>query len=393
LNVGLEKSLIVFVGVCGMKYKWAIFAVLAVFLVLVMNSSSEAVDTVEIDKVRNKGVLEEEDLQIIDRFVAEGVQELVATHDFTSIAKVRTVISSRNRSNSNSAAAQYAAQFSDSGYKYISEAFEAAEELSPEERKFKMILNLLILVDSLEDLRLADLAMERLSDENNAIRYWAVHSVTNPSIIEQLNSTEAADLELAKRIAEELKKLVESSGPEILALMVEFAAGVDIPAGESLLLQIADMRIKRYAEWAVEYELLDGAILKSLDSKIPSGDLINSVVARRFGQLYSYVMQRYVEGRDFLSDTEKQQLASVLVEIEMLCISKRLGMGQSVIKNAVERDDYMALLEEHNRLLGDETRAGQLPLKLNFDYGKNADGSKRIAPLSLPEPPKTERAG
>jgi hypothetical protein len=374
-----------------MKYKWAVFAVSAAFLVLVLSSRSEAVDTVEIDKVRSKGVLEEEDLQIIDRFVAEGVQELVATHDFTSIAKVRTVISSRNSSNSNSAAAQYAAQFSDSAYKYISEAFEAAEELAPEERKFKMILNLLILVDSLEALQLADLATRMINDENKAIRYWAVHSVTNRGFMEQLNATEGAKLK-AGSIVKELKELVESSGPEILALMVEFAAGVDVPAGEGLLVQIADRRIKEYADWAVEYELLDGAILKSLDSKIPSGGLINSVVARRFGQLYSYVVQRYVEGRDFLSAAEKHQLASVLVETEMLCISKRLGMGQSVIKKAVERDDYMALLEEHNRLLGDETRAGQLPLKLNFDYGKNPDGSKRIAPLSLPEPPKTEGA-
>jgi hypothetical protein len=381
-----------FKGVCKMKYKWAVFAVSAVFLVLAMNSGSEAVDMVEIDKVRSKGVLEEEDLQIIDRFVAEGVQELVVTHDFTSIAKVRTVISSRNSSNSNSAAAQYASQFSESAHKYISEAFEAAEELTPEGRKFKMILNLLILVDSLEDLQLAALATRMINDENKAIRYWAVHSVTNRGFMEQLNATEGAKLK-AGSIVEELKKLVDSSGPEILALMVEFAAGVDTPAGEGLLVQIADRRIKEYADWTVEYELLDGAILKLLDSKIPSGGLINSVVARRFGQLYSYVVQRYVEGRDFLSVAEKHQLASVLVETEMLCISKRLEMGQSVIKKAVERDDYMALLEEHNRLLGDETRAGQLPLKLNFDYGKNPDGSKRIAPLSLPEPPKIEGAG
>ena len=388
----LEEESDCFKGVCEMKYKWAVFAVSAVFLVLVLSSSSEAVDTKGIDVCCHKDVLDSEDLQIIDNFVAEAVQELVATHDFTSIARIRTVILSRSSSSKESAAGQYASQFSESAHKYISEAFEAAEELTPEGRKFKMILNLLILVDSLEDLQLADLATRMINDENKAIRYWAVHSVTNRGFMEQLNATEGAKLK-ASSIVKELKKLVENSGPETLALMVEFAAGVDVPVGEGLLLQIADRRIKEYADWTVEYELLDGAILKSLDSKIPSGGLINSVVARRFGQLYSYVMQRYVEGRDFLSAAEKHQLASVLVEIEMLCISKRLGMGQSVIKKAVERDDYMALLEEHNRLLGDETRAGQLPLKLNFDYGKNPDGSKRIAPLSLPEPPKIERAG
>jgi hypothetical protein len=106
--------------------------------------------------------------------------------------------------------------------------------------------------------------------------------------------------------------------------------------------------------------------------------------------LYSYVLQRYVKGRDFLGDAEKQQLASVLVETEILCISRRLGIAQSVIKKAVERDDYMGLLQEHSRLLGDKTRAGELPLRLNFDYDEKPDGSRRIAPLALPAPPKTE---
>ena len=112
------------------------------------------------------------------------------------------------------------------------------------------------------------------------------------------------------------------------------------------------------------------------------------MLARRFGQLYSYVFQRYIKGRDVLSDTQKNQLASVLVETEISCISKRLKVTQSVVKNAVEQGDYTALLQEHSRLLGDETKAGQLPLKLNFDYGKGPDGSRRIAPLALPEPPK-----
>jgi hypothetical protein len=378
-----------------MKNKWAVFAALAAFLILTINSASEGVDTGQIDKVRNKEVLNNKDLQIIDKFVAQSVQELMKTRDFTSIAKVRAVISSRNSSNMDSASAQYAEQFSESARKYISEAFEAANELTPEEHKFRMTINLLrmtinllILVDSLEDLRLADLAKGMINDENKAIRYWAVHSLTNPGFIEQLNATEETK-SLASSIIEQLKDLVESSKPEILALMTEFAAEVDLPQTEDLLLQIADIRIKRYANWTVEYELLDSTILRLLDNKIPSGGMSNSVIARRFGQLYSYVIQRYVKGQDLLSATEKQRLASVVVETEVLCINKRLGTAQSAIKKAVEEEDYMTLLKEHNRLLGEETRAGLLPLKLNFDYGKKPDGSRRTAPLALPEPPKT----
>jgi len=368
-------------------------------LVLAVDLVSGAVSTSEIDSVRNKGVLEDEDFQIIDKFVAEAVRELVKTKDFTSIARIRTVILARKSSSRDSAATQYAEQFSKSAYKYISSGLKQASGLTPEERKFKVVLNLLILVDGLSDLRLADLAMEKLSNHNTVIRYWAVHSVTNPGITKQLNSAKAANSNLARNIVGRLKGLVEGASPETIALMAQFAADVDIPQGEDLLLQIADMRISKYANWTVDYELLDATVLRLLCNKISAAGLNKPLpatsrgkpaIARRFGQLYSYAIQRYVKvkGRDFLAATQIGQLASVLVETEDKCIRELLEKRQVVIKRAVERDDVTALLLEHNRLLGDETRAGELALKLNFDYGPSPDGNKRTAPLTLPEPPK-----
>jgi hypothetical protein len=327
-------------------------------------------------------------LQIIDKFVADAVDELVKTVDFTSIAKIRTVILSRSSSSKDSAKAQYEEQFSESARKYISNALEAAKTLTPAENRFRIILNLLILTDSLENPRLADVVMKWLDNGDNAVRYWAVHSVTNPGITAKLNAGGDANSELAGKITEQLKKVVESSSPETLGLIAEFAAKVNVPEGEDLLLQIADARIERYESWKVDYELLDGDILRLLDSKIPAESTSKPEVARRFGQLYSCVIQRYVKGRDVLSDTQKNQLASVLVETETSYISKRLKVTQSVVKNAIEQGDYNALLQEHDRLLGDDTKAGQLSLKLNFDYGRNPDGSRRAAPLALPEPPK-----
>ena len=370
-----------------MKAKWVIFAVLAAFFVLVMHSGYGAVNTREIDIVRNKPVLDSRDLQIIDNFVDEAVRELVKTKDFTSIAQTRSIILAR-RSSKRSAQAQYAEQFSESAHKYISSGFKQAEQLTPEDRKFKAILNLLILVDGLEDVRLADLAIGLLKDRMSVIRYWAVHSITNPGFTKQLNSAIAANLQLARRIVEQLKGLVGNSGPEILALAAEFAAEVNVPQGEDLLGQIADLRIKRYADWTVDYELLDGTVLKLLYKKISSGAVNKPAIARRFGQLYSYAIQRYVKGRNFLNAAQKHQLASVLIETEKSCVGKLLGMPQSVIKRSVERGDYTRLLLEHSGLLGDETRAGRLALKLNFDYGRNPNGTARTAPLTLPEPPQ-----
>jgi hypothetical protein len=369
------------------KNKWAMGVVLAVFLVLAMNSSLQGVDTSEINRVRDKSMLDDEDRQIIDRFVAEAVDELVRTRDFTSVSRLRRdILASRGSQ------VQFAEQFSVSAYKHISEGLKAADELTPEEHRFKVVLNLLILVDGLEDLRLADLAIERLNDKSAAVRYWAVHALTNSGVIEQLNSTHAADLRLAKRIAEELKKIVEEAEPEVMELVAKFAAEIKVAEAEELLLAIADARIRRYADWTVRYPLLDATILELLCEKMTSGGA-EPGVARRFGQLCSYAMQKYIRdisGEGFLSDSQRQQLESVLIGTEQSCIQRLFDMPQSTIRMAIGNGDYGALWQEHNRLFGEEGLAGTLAVKFNFDYGRKPDGKRRTAPLTLPTRPRAK---
>ena len=383
-----------------MKIKWAFFTVLTAFFVLAINSNAVAVNTRNIDAVLKKGEIDDQDKKIIDDFLAQAVLELVKTKDFTSIAKLRSVILSRKSTQS-----QYAQQFSESAYRHIQAGFAQAQNLRPQERKTNVIISLLILIDGLEDLRLADLAMGKLKDQNMVIRYWAVHCLTNPAIVQQLNSGTSSNPELAPTITEQLKEVVETSKPEIIVHIARFATNINIPEGEELLLQVADERIKRYADWTVIYEFYDIIILKLLESKIPlssqgvgtfvpATSLSKPAIARRFAQLYSYVIQRYIKGNNVLNATQKQHLASVMIEIEEKCISRLLGLSrpQVTIRRTIERINLIALSDEHNKLLGDETSTGQLPLKLGFDYSTTPNGPKRSAPIPLPEKPQKPAA-
>jgi hypothetical protein len=375
-----------------MKAEWVILVSVGLFLIPAVISLSQNIETQQIDEVRNKGVLDSKDLQIIDDFLAEAVQALVRTRDFTSVAKTRTVILSKR-----SPQGQYAKQFSESAYKHISSALEQARDL-PEERRFKVVLNLLILIDGLADPRLTDLALGMLNHDSKVIRYWAVRCVTNPGLLENVNPNGIADSQLIQRILQQLKNLIDSCSAEELTLIAQFAAKVQTPQGEDLLKQIADMRIKKYADWTVEYELLDGILLKLLYNKMTStapGTSLTTVsiskpeMAQRFAQLYSYAMQRYIEGKDSLTDSSKSYLASVLVEIEDKCIGRLLLRPQSTIMKAIEGAAYSALAREHDRLFGDQTQPGELVTKLKIDFGKNENGSRRTTPLRLPEPHRT----
>jgi len=364
-----------------MKIRWVIVALLVMLGVFLVNDRSDAVSTREIDQVLAKQVLSAQDLEVIDRFVGEAVAELVKTRDFTEVAKLRALIVSKRGQQ-----AQYAQQFLESAHKHISLGLQKALTL-PEDRKVKVTVNLLILIDQLHDVRLADLSIGLLKSNNMMVRYWAVHSLTNAVIVNQLNAQGEAGMRLARLIAGQLKDIVASSSAEVLGLIARFGGAVDVGQGEELLLAIADERIKRYASWNVRYELLESVVLKLLSDKIVSGGGNKAALAQHFGQLYSCVIQRYIKGQERLNDTQKHHLASVIVEVENSCLGSLLGVPQTTMKRAVERGDLTLLWQEHVRILGDSSAAGQLSSKLQFTYGKDARGNDRLGPFLLPEPP------
>ncbi|MBN2456105.1 MAG: hypothetical protein JXB29_06155 [Sedimentisphaerales bacterium] len=368
-----------------MKLRWVIITTFLSVSILLNAGVSFAVSTTDIDQVRAKGLLEDTDLQVIDDFVAEAVQELVNATDFTSIAKTRTIIVARKNSE-NADQGQYRVQFLQSSYRHISEALRQAWAITDEQRKVKVLVNLLILTDRIEELRLADLSIGALDNHNPLVCYWAVHSLTNPAIRRQLNSSQVDNPDLAKRIIEKFGNLVAKASPEITGLMVDFVAGLETRQADELLIKIADKRISEYANWTVKYELLEISILKSLYEKISSQKGQTAAFTRRFAQLYSYVLQRYIKGQQNLSEKQKGYLASVLVEIENCCIWRLLGMPQTTIKKAVEQDDFEGLWREHNRILGEENKAGALAVKFAFDYGQDSDGGAMAGPIPLSEP-------
>ncbi|MCX5634804.1 MAG: hypothetical protein NTW55_03035 [Planctomycetota bacterium] len=372
-----------------MKRRFMSFIVFALLSILTITSICSAVDTVAIGAVRDKAVLDSSDFKVIDDFIASALSELSEVEDFTATSKIRAELVRYSRP-VQSEQLQYTDKFFESAYNRMSEALKTTSQLTDPARKFKMTLNLLIIMDGFGNTRLADLAIGLLKDENPIIRYWAVHAITNLRIAGHLNAEAANNNpKPAEQIVTGLKSLVEKANPDTLALMVKFTADTNAPQADELLLQIADMRIKRYADWSVEYELLDESVLGALCQSM-SEDAVTSNFARRFGQLYSYVIQRYVKGQDVLSDMQKQQLASVIVGTERSCMGLRLGMIQSTIRTAVQQNDFGTIMGEHDKLLGSESGPGQIELKLNFDYGQSTDGSKHLSPLVLSDPPKVE---
>jgi hypothetical protein len=360
-----------------MKSLSLVFAIISGFFIFL--ASSKAVDLLAIEAVRGKQVLDDTDFKTIDGFVAKAVNELLTTEDFSSISNIRATLVA-NSTSTQPNQTQYAEQFTKSAQKYISAGLQQAAGITPPSRSFSIMTNLLMAVDAIGDVHLAEVALKYADSKNDGIRYWAVHCLTNPVITEKLNSPK--EIDTARQVARRLDEIVATSSPDTLGLIAAFGGAIKISEGEALLLKAADRRIASYADWSVERELLDADILRILADKMTSSSASKETVGRRFGQLFAYALQRYIKGADFLTDTQKDQLVSVLVETEKTSLSKILGKPRYGIKKAIEAGNLNALQQEYNNIFGDAAEAGEL----NIDYGKDAGGSPLTHPLMLTLP-------
>ncbi len=343
-----------------------------------------AVDTRAIDRVRQKDVLDNEDFEIIEQFIRDAIDELVNTTDFTQVARLREIIVTRQ-----SEQAQYAEQYSRCLRKYIGEAFVKTDKLEDATRRHRVRVNLMILVFQLENPRLVDIALEALDDRDESVQYWAVRSLTSRGLIEKIEAA-PGNPNVVGSIASKFEDIVPTAAPEVLRIMAEMVLVADNDQTEALLLKIADVRIEGYADWTAKAGPIDIEVLELLCDKLLARTRKAEDFGRRFAQLYSYVMQKYImflKGEVSLDEGQKQQLASILAETEDKCIYKLTGLQQTVIRRAIELGDANTLYQENIRLLGGAEKEGEIPAKFGFDYGPAEGGGRLTGPRELQEPP------
>lgn len=361
-----------------MRPNLAVFTVFTAIILSFLCSSVWAINPGPIDSVRSKEVLSSADFEVIEAFWGDLTGEMLDIVDFTQIARLRAIAVTRQ-----SDQAQFNEQYIKFARKYLGEALQKSGTIEDTKKRHQVRLNLAILIAQLENPRLIDLAIGILNDDDQAVRYWSVKALTKSGMISQIEKSES----MMTRVITAMGNIIGTVEPKTLNMIVDFTASANSDLTEPLLLKIADMRIAGYEADSLEGFLVDGRILKILCSDLETKRNKADEVGPRFGQLYSYTVQKYIKvlsAPDSLSEDRKRQLASVVVDIEDKCIGELTGLVQTVIKRSVENDDANVLLLQHDRLLGNDEKKGEIPSKFGFNYGRAADGSAIQQPKKLP---------
>ncbi|MBN1457560.1 MAG: hypothetical protein JW912_06900 [Sedimentisphaerales bacterium] len=374
--------------------KKAPFHIVFLSTLLVCSLTLYAIDTEMIDEVYQKSLegqlLDSDDNQIINDFWAEAIEELLLAEDPKEIFRIKTLILAKKPEvNAN----DYYNGFTQSAKKSLNFAFNEIKNWDNSEHKKNINMNLFILAAQIDSPELVDFAFERIDSQDTVIRYWAVKAITSPAIAGRINSEIMPDEVLAEKVINALEKVVEEEkSSAINEQIVKFLGQLISPQSIQLLLDIAEKRIESYESWNVSRELMDGKLLVAIGTEIltETRKEQRTEMVRSFAQLYSYVIQRYIIGKDFLSETQQNDLVSVMVEVEQEILGKLLEKPQVSIKRAIEKKSLNTLKREHDMLLGTASLTGELARKIDYDYGKNSTGRAINAPKTLPDPEAIE---
>jgi hypothetical protein len=349
----------------------------SIWVISVCSTAWGIIDTRAIEAVREKPVLNTGDLRAIDVFVQDAVEEVLRARDkdFATIAKTRSILIGRQESNVPNQK-QYAQTFLESAQTHITAALQEAQSLPPA-RRAKVRVNLLIIAQALNHESLVTAALPYLSDPSKPVSYWATQLVTSQAALTMINTSSPQSGQLITA----LSKIAPLASPETLSLIIPFAVQIKMAAGQELILTIAEGRIKQYENNSVSHELADIKVLSGLCAQFNANGPNKTQCAQHFAQLLSYAIQRYAKGQTKLTDQQKQDLISIIVETEDTCITKLTSQPQTGLRRAIERGDMELLMAEHDRLLGAATQKGVLPELLHYSY---TDGNQeQDAPLTL----------
>lgn len=333
-----------------------------------------------IEQIKQKPVLQQEDLQTIDRFVAGQVRQVVTQHDFSQIGRTRAVLVASRGSQ-----AQYAQQFTQSCRKHIASALDQSADM-PADRRFLVILNLLILIDSLQDAELIELALPYITNQDPIIQYWAVRAVTGQVVADRIRK---GNWPIAGLVMEHLKGLIKArsihqTSDLVWGCIAELAARTAQDKGLILLVDVVQGRIDMFASGQVYcWPQVDMTLLRQTGQTLLHQPVDQSLV-RRFAQLFSYQIQflaRSMQGKD---PYIRQCLIAVVLDIEDKILTKALDGYRRPLRTAIESTDATAIMAAHDQILGTSKGSGILAAKWTFDYGIEPTGQVRTWPQALP---------
>lgn len=335
---------------------------ISLMLIIAAVNISTAASTAQIDEVRKKDSLTSDDLAIVDSFITDSFTEMLESPTVADSVKRREDILVRRPKEDN---LQYRQQFLESIDKNVRSAMQAMQTWTEPVFIEATKLNLAVIIGSLDDISLSDIAIEMADQDNPALKYWALKAITTDKVTEVIKANTTS--QQAASILQTVNNAATENTPAILRMLAEFASRLGGSEAVEILSKIAQTRIEAYKNHAASMESTDGVILEAIASVISSNNNANSSLAAPFAQLLAFPMEKcliFLAPEGNTSSPSWQQLLTLTAMAEKDILPK-FEISTNLLR-AVERRSLKDFTDEYNRLFGEDGTGGELTAKLGI---------------------------
>lgn len=373
---------------------------LAGVMVLTAPAVSWAVNRTDIDAIRNKNILADEDTQTLAKFVSEQFDQIARAETQQAVSDTVDSLIQINASNVpiNSPTRQiYSDAYSKSLKENYPRCIEALGQLTDKNQLVQRKMSVAVVVASADNALLIEDLLTWLNDPLAEIRHWAAKGLTLPTVRTKLLAATRDD-ETLKKTYDALQSAAEKE-PQGGVLLLIATAGI-LPSSQEtahLLKTCAANRLARYQAWPVNLdENMDMRLLQIIlsfvgDSLMDNNELRTSTLVVA-ADLYAAAYQRYFKATQYkvdeatfmnlLPQQSLDHLKNVLIDGERNFLRLANSPRRGRMPNAIQRPPQLAGPELETifaGLLGPEGDVNQ-----SFKF--LADGQEFT---KLPEPPDT----
>jgi hypothetical protein len=329
--------------------------------VITVSMTSFAASPREIDEVRKKTSFTDADMAIVDSFINETFEEMLEAPTIEESVKRREEILVRKPKNGQT---QYKTQFLRSVEENIVSSLRVIDTWSDEKFQKAMRLNLAVMVGSLDDPALYELAIRMLSADNIAVRYWALQALTGNDMVASIKSS--PDSQRSQDIIEAVTGITSVNSPINLAIAAKFAGSIDAAQSNDMLNAIAQTRINAYQNNMARNESSDAVILQVMAQRMNANQQAKEALSASFTSLMAVSVKKYADSLvpgGALTDVSEQQLITLITEIEKNILP--LFDINAELTKAIERRNAEDFQQAYNNIFGDGENQGELAAKIN----------------------------
>ncbi|MBI9018044.1 MAG: hypothetical protein JEZ07_12375 [Phycisphaerae bacterium] len=266
-----------------------------------LNSGAWAKVTVrDMDAVRSLNVLAPDKVQLLNDFVREHFDDMLAAKDAAALSAASSELTgqSKNIVNNEASNKAYSDHYAAAVKKFYPNVLDKADNVQDKSMRKQLKIQVATVLAFTDNPAMINDILPLINNPQAEVRYWAIKSFTMPDMRKYLSA--AANVSRSNEVHNAIKSRIASETDATVVAQAVFAALPASNSGLELIDLAVSKRIDMYVNWTIANEVDDLAIINKLCDMLESNWVQENTdkgmavkIATQAVMLYTVAYQRF----------------------------------------------------------------------------------------------------